>query len=140
MQSIPLALDGFKPIICVSMSDLPIEADGQPSHLPPTGSAGANRLYTATLHLLFEGYSITMFHACRASSRVEARERVSSRVASHLMADVEIHHGIDLGHPVVRRLVPSEIAHRLFVHGDCSLQWRPLQHGGELHIQERAGA
>jgi hypothetical protein len=67
-------------------------------------------------------------------------DRIAARLNSHLLADVEIREGIDLGNPIVARLVPSEICRRLSEYGDCNRSHGPLRQGGDLHIQERAGA
>ena len=140
MQSIPFVLDGAAQSVCISMLDTPYRGDALSSPVATVGGSGASQLYTATMQLTFEGYGISMFHACWASSRDEATKRVSVRIASHLLAEVEVHRGIVLDHPVVRRLVPSGLARRLAEDGDCCPRWRPLQQGGDLHIQERAGA
>ncbi len=139
MQSIPFVLEGASPSVCISILDTPYRADALLLPVTAFGGSGASQLYTATMQLTFEGYSISMFHACWVSSRDEAIERVSVRIASHLLAEVEVHRGIVLDHPVVRRLVPSGVARRLAEDGDCCRRWRPLQQGGDLHIQERAG-
>lgn len=140
MQSIPYVQDHAPPTICISMLDVPMMPDGQPSNRPSFGCAGAGSLYTATLHVTFEDYGVRMFHACRAATRGEVMDRIGIRVASHLLAHVEIREGIDIDHPVVARLVPSEIARRLADYGDCNRSHGPLRQGGDLHIQERSGA
>lgn len=140
MQSISYLLEGVPPPVCVSMLDALLIADDQSASLPSPERSGASRLYTATLHVAFEEYSISMFHACRAESHGEVIDRIAVRLGSHLLAHVEIHESIDLDHPVVARLVPSEIGRRLSEYGDCNRSHGPLRQGGDLHIQERSGA
>jgi hypothetical protein len=140
MQLIPCVQEGASPSICISMLDVSQMPESRASPLSSSDRSGVGTLYTATLHLAFEDYSISMFHACRAVSRSEVMDRVGVRIGSHLLAQVEIREGIDLDHPVVARLVPSEIARRLADYGDCNRSCGPLQLGGDLHIQERSGA
>lgn len=139
MQFNPHPLEGASPTVTMSMLNGPAVVEGQlPFHQPPERPE-ADSLYTATLHLPFDDYSISMFHACRAASRSEVMARVAIRMASHLLAYVIIREGIDLDHPVVARLVPREIARRLAEFGDCSRSHGPLKQGRDLHIQERSG-
>lgn len=140
MQSISYLLEGVSPSVCASMLDALSIADDQSESLPSPERLGAGRLYTATLHVAFEEYSISMFHACRAESCGEVMDRIAARLSSHLLAHVEIREGIDLDHPIVARLVPREICRRLSEYGDCNRSHGPLRQGGDLHIQERAGA
>lgn len=140
MQSSSYVLGGSSLTICVSMLDPLAISDGAASFVQPAFRFEGRSLYTATLHLTFEDYSISMFHACRAKSRSEVMDRIRIRVAPRLLADVVIREGIDPDHPVVARLLPSEIARRLADYGDCNRSHGPLRQGGDLHIQERSGA
>ncbi|WP_294301260.1 hypothetical protein [uncultured Sphingomonas sp.] len=108
----------------------------------PIGAAqrsAPTRLFTATCRIDGEDYEIEIFHACHATSRSEVLGRVSQRIPAKHLGLVEVVDGIDVDHPIVRRIVPEALRDRLAEIGDCCPNWRSLETGGDIHIVERRG-
>ena len=89
--------------------------------------------------LIAVGFEIEIFHACHATSRSEVVARVAQRMPAKHLGLVEVVDGIDVDHPIVRRIVPEALRERLAEIGDCCPNWRSLETGGDIHIVERRG-
>lgn len=94
------------------------------------------RLFTATLSIAREDGDVFVFHACHAGHGNDVLERLAERVPAVHLFSAMIREGIDVDDPLVSRLVPGATLARLAASGDCCDRWRPLQHGGSLHIVE----
>lgn len=114
-------------------------AAGSSSPVGTVVEVGIPTLFTATLEVELGEDSFAVFHACHAMMVREVIEQLAVRIPQRYLSEVVVRRGVDLDHPVARRLVPSPALELLASLEDFNALGGPLAGGGVFNVMEWRG-